>query len=168
MTWDCLNKVVDKNVSELRLAKLIVIQLGSNDLGIKKTYALYSEIKRGLMRLKVMGPNARIVWSEILMRRYWHSVQDGRALEKSRKRLNLLVGNFIQTIGGCVISHSNIRASEKSLYRIDGTDLSNTGNEVYLNNIQGAIELFLSNDGPLVFSPLLIIDFPKKGSYGKL
>ena len=46
--------------------------------------------------------------------------------------------------------------------------LSITGNEVYLNNIQGAIELFLSNDGPLVFPPLLIIDFAKKGSYGKL
>ena len=87
MTWDCLYRVVDKNVSELRLAKLIVIQLGSNDLGIKKTYELYSDIKRGLMRLKVMCPNARIVWSEILMRRYWHSAQDGRALEKSRKRL---------------------------------------------------------------------------------
>ena len=105
---------------------------------------------------------------QILIRRYWHSAQDGRALEKSRKRLNLLVRNFIQTIGGCVIRHSNIRASEKSLYRFDGTHLSNTGNEVYLNNIQGAIELFLSNDGPLVFPPLLIIDFAKKGSYGKL
>jgi lysophospholipase L1-like esterase len=168
MTWDCLNRVVDKNVSELRLAKLIVIQLGSNDLGIKKRYELYSDIKLGLLRLKVMCPNARIVWSEILMRRYWHSAQDGRALEKSRKRLNLLLRNFMQTIGGCVIRHSNIRASEKSLYRFDGTHLSNTGNEVYLNNIQGAIELFLSNDGPLVFPPLLIIDFAKKGSYGKL
>ena len=119
----------------------------------KKTYELYSDIKRGLVRLKVMCPNARIVWSEILMRRYWHSAQDGRALEKSRKRLNLLVRNFIQNIGGCVIRHSNIRASEKSFYRIDGTRLSNTGNEVYLNNIQGAIELFLSNDRPLVPPP---------------
>jgi hypothetical protein len=73
------------------LAKLIVIQLGSNDLGIQKTYELYSDIKLGLLRLKVMCPNARIVWSEILMRRYWHSAQDGRALEKSRKILNLLV-----------------------------------------------------------------------------
>jgi hypothetical protein len=70
MTWDCLNRVVDKNVSELRLGKLIVIQLGSNDLGIKKTYELYSDIKLGLLRLKVMCPNARIVWSEILMRSY--------------------------------------------------------------------------------------------------
>jgi hypothetical protein len=142
--------------------------LGSNDLGIKKTYELYSDIKLGLMRLKVMCPNARIVWFAILMRRYWHSAQDGRALEKSRKRLNLLVRNFMQTIGGCVIRHSNISASEKSLYRFDGTHLSNTGNEVYLNNIQGAIELFLSNDGPLVFPPLLTIDFAKKGSNGKL
>jgi hypothetical protein len=89
---------------------------------------------------------------QILIRRYWHSAQDGRALEKSRKRLNLLVRNFIQTIGGCVIRHSNIRASEKSLYRFDGTHLSNSDNEVYLNNIQGAIELFLSNNGPLVSS----------------
>ena len=61
MTWDCLNKVVDNNFPELRLAKLIVIQLVSNDLGIKKTYELYSDIKLGLMRLKVMCPNARIV-----------------------------------------------------------------------------------------------------------
>ena len=97
------------------MAKLIVIQLGSNDLGIKKTYELYSDIKLGLLRLKVMCPNARIVLSEILMRRYWHSAHDGRALEKSRKRLNLPVRNFIQTIGGCVIRHSNIHASEKSL-----------------------------------------------------
>ena len=112
-----------------------------------------------------MCPNARIVWSEILMIRYWHSAQDGRALEKSRKRLNLLVRNFMQTIGGCVIRHSNIRANEKSLYRFDGTHLSNTDNEVYLNNIQDAIELFSSNDGPLVLPPhpLLIIDFAKKG-----
>jgi lysophospholipase L1-like esterase len=36
------------------LAKLIVIQLGSNDLGIKKTYELYSDIKLGLLRLKVI------------------------------------------------------------------------------------------------------------------
>ena len=140
--------------------------MGANDLEIKKTYELYSDSKLGRMRLKVMCPNARIVWSEILMRRYWHSAQDGRALEKSRKILNLLVRNFIQTIGGCVIRHSNIRASEKSLYRFDGTHLSNTGNEVYLNNIQDAIEQFSSNDGPLVLPPphpLLIIDFAKKG-----
>ena len=64
-----------------------------------------------------------------------------------------MLRNFMQTIGGCVIRHSNIRASEKSFYRIDGTHLSNTGNEVYLNNIQGAIELFLSNDGSLVPPP---------------
>ena len=62
------------------MAKLIVIQLGSNDLGIKKTYELYSDIKLGLLRLKVMCPNARIVLSEILgtvlrMVEHWKSLE---------------------------------------------------------------------------------------------
>lgn len=70
MTWAGLNKVVDKNAAELRLAKLIVIQLGSNGLGIKKTYELYSDIERDLLMLKIMCQNARIVWSKILMRWY--------------------------------------------------------------------------------------------------
>ena len=65
-------------------------------------------------------PNTKIVWSDILMRRYWHKERD-------------------------VIRRPNIRSTEINIYRHDGTHLSDTGNAVYLNNVQEAIEYYLNN-----------------------
>jgi hypothetical protein len=38
---------------------------------------------------------------------------------------------------------SNIRAREKNLYRFHGTHLSDIVVDIYLNNIQGAVETFM-------------------------
>jgi hypothetical protein len=42
---------------------------------------------------KTLFPNAKVVWSEILMRRYWHNAKDGKAVELARKPVNLAVKN---------------------------------------------------------------------------
>ena len=84
------------------------------------------------------------------MRRYWHKAENGRAVERSR---NLAVKNAVLKEGFCVIHHSNIRSTEINLYRHDGTHLSDTGNAVYLNNVQGAIQYFLLSDSHTVFPP---------------
>jgi lysophospholipase L1-like esterase len=87
-----------------------------------------------------------VAWSEILTRRYRHNANDGKAVELARKRVNLAAKNAVLKEGCCVIHHPNIRAKEWNLHIFDGTHLSDTGNEVYLNNIQGALEYFLSSD----------------------
>jgi hypothetical protein len=91
-------------------------------------------------------PNTRIIWSEILIRRYWHVAKgDGKIIENIRKRVNCAVNNCIKNEGHYVIKHPNIQASEIELYRFDGTHLTDIGNDIYLNNLQGALETLITS-----------------------
>ena len=70
---------------------------------------------------------------------------DGKIIEKILKRVNCAVNNFIKNEGHYVLKHPNIWASEIELYRFDGTHLSDIGNDIYLNNLQGALETFITS-----------------------
>jgi lysophospholipase L1-like esterase len=107
------------------------------------TYDLIQDIKRDILRLSLLLLKTHIVWSEILMRRYWHVANDGRAIELVRKCVNSAVNNFMVNENHFIVRHLNIRARERSLYRFDGTHLSNTGCEIFLNNIQRALETLI-------------------------
>ncbi|CAG2231803.1 unnamed protein product [Mytilus edulis] len=145
MLWNDFNAKVSHAVDKFSPPAMIVIQLGSNDLVKVKTLELIQNIERDILRLHLLLPNTRIVWSEMLMRRYWHGATDGKAIERSRKRVNSAINNYALNDGHCVIQHPNIRAREMNLYRYDGTHLSDIGYDIYLNNIQGGIETFLSS-----------------------
>lgn len=144
MFWEAFTKSVEEKLKTFPAPDYLAIQLGSNDLGTIRTKALIEDIKTDLLRVKLLMPNTKIVWSDILMRRYWHNAEDGKGLEKARIRLNLDIKKFVIGQGGFVIRHPNIRASEKDLYRFDGTHPSDIGYSVYLNNVQAAFEQFLS------------------------
>ena len=70
LLWSELTATVEKKIDSLPLPFLLVIQLGSNDLGKVSSYDLIQDIKRDILRLSLRLPNTHIVWSEILMRRY--------------------------------------------------------------------------------------------------
>ncbi|CAG2243714.1 unnamed protein product [Mytilus edulis] len=145
MLWNDFNAKVSHAVDKFSPPAMIIIQLGSNDLVKVKTLELIQNIERDILCLHLLLPNTRIVWSEVLMRRYWHGATDGKAIERSRKRVNSAINNYALNDGHCVIQHPNIRAREMNLYRYDGTHLSDIGYDTYLNNIQGGIETFLSS-----------------------
>jgi lysophospholipase L1-like esterase len=148
MLWKELSGTVTHAKDRFPPPSLLLIQLGSNDLTEIKTAELVNNITSDILRIKLLFSNAEVIWSEILMRRYWLNANDGKAVELARKRVNLAVKNAVLKEGFCVIRHPNIRAKERNLlvYIFDGTHLSDTGYEIYLNNIQGALEYFLSSD----------------------
>lgn len=124
----------------------LVIQAGSNDLGVLKTKELIENIKLDIMRIVLLFPDIKIVWSDALPRRYWHFADNHDAVETSRKRLNMALRKYVKELAnGHTISHPNIKESERALYRFDGVHLSDVGNDIYLNNIQAAFELFLED-----------------------
>ena len=151
MLWNELKDSVEKKIKDLPAPGLLIIQLGSNNLGKRDIVVLIEDIQRDILRIKLLLPNTRIVWSEVLMRHYWHEANFGKAVELAPKRLNLAVKNFVLNEGHNVIRHPNIRARKKNLYRFDGTHFSDAGNAIYLNNIQGALEHFLSSDQSHIF-----------------
>ncbi|OWF47103.1 hypothetical protein KP79_PYT12590 [Mizuhopecten yessoensis] len=78
----------------------ILIQLGSNDLGVIKSKELIEQIKCDLVRLLALVPGVNVVWSDLLPRRHWHFASSPRALEKVRRRVNTAVINFVEREGG--------------------------------------------------------------------
>ena len=68
--WSELTATVEKTIDSLPLPFLLVIQLGSNDLGKVSSYDLIQDIKRDILRLSLLLLKTHIVWSEILLRRY--------------------------------------------------------------------------------------------------
>ena len=71
----------DKNLRSNPAPNILVIQLGSNDIGILKGKELIELIRLDVLRLRTLLPNAILVWSEILPRRYWHVVNNQVAVE---------------------------------------------------------------------------------------
>ena len=132
--------MIEKSLLTQPLPQIFIIQLGSNDLGIVKG----KELIELILRLRTLYLDLKLIWSEILQRRYWHNANKQVAIETSRKRVNLAIKNiFLDEIQkGCIIRHPNITVKEKSLFRYDGVHVSDVGNNIYLNNIQGTLEAF--------------------------
>ena len=120
--------------------KYLVIHVGANYLGNKKVGYLRNEIKfilRGLLRIM---PQTVLVWSQILPRFSWRYSDNFEAMERCRRRLNNCIASFILKTGGCYIRHPEL--THPALFKDDGVHLTDLGNELFLNNIQGAIETF--------------------------
>lgn len=144
MLWDELSATVSRTLKDFSPPAFLLIHLGANDLGRTKLKVLMEDMEREILRLRLLLPDTKIIWSDLLMRRFWCHAKSGKAMEKARKRVNLAIGGFIKKEGHFVIQHPNIRSSETNLYRFDGVHLSDLGCDVYLNNIQGGLESILS------------------------
>ena len=65
MLWNELKDSVEKKIITTPTPGFLIIQLGSNDLGKTQNSELIQDINRDILRIKLLLPNTRIVWSEI-------------------------------------------------------------------------------------------------------
>ena len=113
--------------------------------------ALLYHMKFTIAVLSNMLPGTSLVWSSIIPRIKWRSSSNIRAMELTRKRINRGVRSYLTKIGGYVIKHPDLEDKHPSLFLRDGVHLSFIANDIFLNQVQGALETFLKFPYCLVY-----------------
>ena len=149
MEWSHFDSFIEREIGKETAPNYILVQLGSNDLVNVKSKELIESINCSFLRLSLLAPNTTIIWSDILPRAYWHGAKSQKNIDMARKRVNSVVRSRVLQSNGRAIKHPNITFSDFTLFRFDGAHLTDLGNSIYLNNIQGALEIFLSGGGHL-------------------
>lgn len=146
-TLDLMPKI--RNLSKVEDSPdFIVIHVGGNDLGTVKVGFLRNRIKNIIRKILDMHPNVRIVWSAILPRFEWRYAHNCDAIETARLRINSSIGAFVIKMGGHYIKYTDIEMN-KLLFKNDGVHLSETGTDIFLNTLQGSLELFVLYNIPV-------------------
>ena len=125
--------------------------LRGNDIGLVPCGELFFHIKFTIANLSSMLPGTSLVWSSILPRMKWRYSENIRNMEISRKRVNRGVRSYLFKIGGYVIRHPDFDNKHPALLEKVGVHLSFIANDIFLNQIQGALETFLKYPHCLVY-----------------
>jgi len=132
----------------------LVVHVGGNDIGKEKIGYLRNNLLLFLRTIQRKLPNTIIVWSQILPRRSYRFSTNNKAMEKCRYRLNNSIAKFVlEKMGGRYIRHPELFRSW-SLFEDDGVHLTSCGNNLFLNDLQGGLECFISNPGGSDVFPL--------------
>ena len=119
---------------------ILVVHLGGNDLPRFPGKALIVYILRDLSRLHLTYPAMRILWSTIVPRINWRGARDADKVNKARRQVNREVCRCIRIGGfGSVISHYRRRASDREYFREDGVHLSDSGLDIFLEDLRGGL-----------------------------
>ncbi|KAJ8307959.1 hypothetical protein KUTeg_014489 [Tegillarca granosa] len=132
MKWSQLLTRIQRDLRNFPCPQYLVIQLRW-------------EMKLDILSLSKL-PNTTVVWSCILPRLFWYGARSQVAIDNVRKRTNREISSYILKLGGRVITQSDLSDKETGCYRFDGIHLSDIGNDIYLNALQGALESFLIKD----------------------
>ena len=89
-----------------------------------------------------MLPGCSLIWSTILPRRTYRYSKNDHAMETTRKRTNRGVRSYIFKHGGYVIKYPDFDDRYPALFSDDGVHLSLIGNNIFIDQIQSALETF--------------------------
>ncbi|CAG2248065.1 unnamed protein product [Mytilus edulis] len=137
-----LESTIKRLMKYEKAPKYLVLHIAGNDLLKTKLGFLRNEIKTTLEKVQSYLPNSSIVWSQILPRTNWrHSISQD-SMMACRIRINSAIASFVLKNGGHYIKYPDILPNSTFL-KEDGVHLTDLGNDIFLNNLQGALEMFI-------------------------
>lgn len=139
MLWGHLIPMLTDYAGRHPPPQILLIHLGSNDLGQRTTLSLRRQASEDFVAIQQLWPGVQLLWSEQLPRRAWRHARSVRRIDVARKRLNAYIGNRVAAQGGGVVRHPMIGWKDAHLFRPDGVHLSNEGNVLFLKDLQQGI-----------------------------
>jgi len=144
MVWSMVETILRSMFTWRGPPKMLIIHCGGNDIPTKQNGDLIFEIRQGLSNIMSLMPYSIIIWSSILPRKEWRYANNNDAAERARKRVNRAVRRFLHKFNGKVIHHPDLEDLHPTLFNNDGIHLSYIGNDIFINALQSALELFIS------------------------
>lgn len=145
MKWGDLKTIFYSELETKAAPSVVIIHLGSNDLCQQKTSILYNAIRKDITELAQCLPNCVFIWSDLLPRLFWKGAKNIKKIELKRKRVNREGRNVCLKMGGRFIKHT-VDHTTPNLYWEDGVHMNDLGNDIFLHELQGALECFISSD----------------------
>jgi hypothetical protein len=123
-----------------------MIHCGGNDIGNSKTPCglLIHQMKVAFAHILFELPGTAIIWSNILPRLKWRTSPNVVKMNITRKRVNHFAWSHLLRHNCYILKHPDFDDMLPSLFD-NGVHLSFIGNDIFINNIQGALETFFSN-----------------------
>ncbi|XP_069131942.1 uncharacterized protein [Argopecten irradians] len=129
---------------------ILLLHCGGNDLGKIPIAKLRSVFRRVIRFLYSQFPGVKLIFSQILPRLSYRYSDNVTAMEACRCRLNSAVAKDVLGLGGCYLKYPDIKATE-AFFSQDKVHLSELGNNIFLNTLQGGVEYFARGEGGPVF-----------------
>ena len=120
----------------------LLIHVAGNDVGNTRVGFLRNKLKDVLVKIQRLLPQTKLIWSQMLPRLKWRYSSNSDSMDRCRARLNSSTGSYIIRKGGHYIKYPDILPNY-TFFKDDGVHLTELGNEIFLNTMQGALESFV-------------------------
>lgn len=118
---------------------LIILHVGSDDLGRVSTHFLINDLKLAILNIKKIFPVSRVAFSEIFPRLEW-SHASLKFIDKIRIRVNRNLVKFAKENDCLCYRHNELEGFLPGLYDLNNLPLSNIGLDILNVGFQNLID----------------------------
>lgn len=153
MIWEDVEPKLRELIGQFGYPNVLMLHCGGNSIGTMSLRHLQKFMKLTIVNIQNMLPNCRIIWSQILPRKYYRHMFSREAAEKARARINTSLSNFILARNGGYINYPDLKQCTLKLFP-DGTHLSDVAQTLFLNGIQGGLYSIIRKNVQIYPPPL--------------